>query len=226
MANFVNITLDTQAPASPTVLIEGGSVYATNQLVNLAISTSDGITTGYQMLIWGDVDPTYNASINTVEGTSVWTAYSTTPQIKLSAADGAKTINVRIRDDVHNPSSVASDSITLDTTIAVVTTAAPDLSKISKMPTKNSSSFTFTSNEAFTEYKVKLVGATGAAENTGTLIPTTGGSTGTSGTGTYTSGQVMSVTIKGADLETAGAAINTPSIIKVFVKDLAGIWSV
>lgn len=226
MANYVLITLDTTAPSNPTIVIDGGATTATAQLVNLTISVGDGVTTGYQMLIWGDVDETYNTSIKTLEGTSVWMPYSTTPQVRLSAGDGAKTINIRVRDDVHNASSIAFDSIAMDTTLPTVTVSVADVAKISKVAGKDTASFTFSVNESYTEYKIKLVGTTGATHDTGTLIPITAGSANTSGTGAFTSATVTTVTVKGVDLETAGATTDGEKIIKVFVKDSSGLWSV
>lgn len=228
MANYVYITLDTTAPSNPTISISGGAVFATAQLVNLTISVGDADTTGYQMKIWGDVDGSHNAGVQSTEGSSTWISYSTNPQIKLSAGEGSKSISIKVRDDVYNESSVVVDSITLDTSLPVVTVTLPDVSKISKMTNKNSASFTFSSSESFVEYKVKLVGATGATHDTGTQIPTTGGSTNVTGTGSFTSATVTTVTIKGVDLETAGANAvgNVQSIIKVFIKDSSGQWSV
>lgn len=226
MANYVYITLDTTAPSNPMISISGGAVFATAQLVNLSISVGDGVTTGYTMKIWGDVDTSYNPSIQSTEGASSWIAYNTNPQITLSAGEGNKTINIKVRDDVYNESSVAVDSITLDTTIPTVTVNMPDVSKISKIAGKNSASFTFSASESFTDYKVKLVGSIGATENTGTQIPSTNGSANVQGTGSFTSATVTTVTIKGADLELAGATSGAQAIVKVFIKDLSGQWSV
>lgn len=227
MANFIYITLDTQAPTNPRVVIAGGAVFTSAQLVSLAISVDDADKSGFQMLIWGDVDPAYNASIGADELASKWIAYSAAPQIKLSATDGFKTIRVKVRDDVHNVSSIAENSISLDTTIPTVTVTAPDVARISKNVGKDTTSFTFTSNEDFTEYKVKLVSATDAQESTGSTLPSTNGSINTVGSaGNYKAGQVTTVTIKGNDLVAAGANTDGSKTIKVFVKDLSGQWSV
>lgn len=226
MANFVYITLDTTAPSNPVINISGGAVFATTQLVNLTVSVGDTDTAGYTMKIWGDVDKSYNPSIQATEVESGWIAYNTLPQIMLSAGDGNKTINIKVRDDVYNESSIAIDDIKLDTELPTVTVTMPDVAKVSKMAGKNLASFTFSCNEEYTDYKVKLVGATGATENTGTQIPTTHGSLNVSGTGSFTSATVTTVTISGADLELAGATTGTKAIIKVFVKDTSGQWSV
>lgn len=225
MANYVYITLDTTAPSNPTITISGGAIYTTNQLVNLSVSVGDGSTSGYQMKIWGDVDTSYDVNIQSTEGASQWIPYNASPQVKLASGDGAKSISMRVRDDVHNVSSVDVDNITLDTSIPTVTTTTPDVAKISKVAGKDTASFTFTSNEDFVEYKVKLVGATGNTHDTGIQIPITNGSTNTGATGTFTSGQVITVTIKGGDLEDAGATTDGQKIIKVFVKDASGQWS-
>lgn len=225
MANFVYITLDTTAPTNPTINIEGSATFVTNQLVNLSIGVGDGSTQGYQMKIWGDVDESYNSSIQSTEESSSWMPYDSAPQVKLSASDGSKQLSMRVRDDVHNPSSIAVDSVNLDTEIPTVTVTQPDVSKISKIDGKDTASFTFSSNENFVEYKVKLVGATGATHDTGTTIPTENGSRNTSGTEAVTASTVVTVTVKGADLELAGATTDGQKIIKVFVKDESGLWS-
>lgn len=227
MPNFIYITLDTQAPANPLVKIAGGAVFTTAQLVNLLVTTDDVDKTGYQMLIWGDVDPAYNVNVQKLETESKWTAFNSSPQIKLSSQDGQKTINVRIRDDVHNASSLATAMISLDMSLPTVTVTNPDLNRISKNVDKDTFSFTFSSNEAFSEYKVKLVSSTGSGEAAGSVITTTHGSLNTIGsTGNYTAGQVITVTVKGEDLVLSGASTDGQKIIKVFVKDLSGQWSV
>lgn len=225
MSNYVYITLDTTAPSNPVITIEGGAIYTTNQLVNLSVSVGDSDTTGYQMLMWGDVDTTYNPSIQLTEATSTWIAYSANPQVKLSSGDNAKTINIRVRDDVYNASSIAVDSITMDTTIPTVTVTTPDVGKISKQAGKDTATFTFQSSEDFQQYVVKLVGTTGATHDTGTQIPTTGGSINVQGSGTFTSSTVTTVTLKAIDLETANANMNGQNTIKVFVQDASGSWS-
>lgn len=225
MANYVYITLDTTPPSNPSITIDGGSIFATSQLVDLSISVGDVDTTGYQMKIWGSVDNSYDVNIQSTENDSSWIPYSSSFQVKLSSGDGEKTIYLKVRDDVHNASSIAIDSIKLDTSIPTVTVTNPDVSKISKVAGKDTFSFTFSSNEDFIEYKVKLVGTTGSTHDTGNVIPTTAGSINTSGAGLFTANQVITVTIKGQDLEDAGATTDGQKIIKVFVKDASGKWS-
>lgn len=226
MANYFLLTLDTTGPQSPAISLESGAQYATQQLINAGISTSDAVTTGYQMKIWGDVDLTENPSIQDTEVNSSWITYSATQQIKLSTGDGAKTVYLKIRDDVLNESAQTSDSITLDTSLPVVTISGPDVSKISKIASANISSFSFTVNEIFDEYKVKVVASTGAAHDTGTLIGTANGSTNMSGAaGDYPAETAINCQIYGSDLELASAG-DGEKIVKVFAMDKTGFWSV
>ena len=226
MANFIYITLDTIAPSNPIIKVEGDSIYTTSQLVTLTVGTGDSSTINYQMKIWGDIDTAHNTNVKNTEELSSWIPYSINPQVKLSAGDGTKTVNLRIRDDVHNASSIASDSIKLDTKVPTVTVTNADVAKISKNEGKNTTSFAFSSDKDIQEYKVKLVGVTNATHDTGTIIQATNGSVNTSGTKAITVGQITTVTVKGADLEIAGATSGEQSIVKVFVKDLLGNWSV
>lgn len=226
MANYFILTLDTTGPASPGILLEGGNTYATQQLIDAAISTGDGDTTGYQMKIWGDVDTSNDPDVQDTENNSNWISFASTKQIKLSAGDGNKTINVKLRDDVWNESSQASDSITLDTTRPVVSISGPDVNKISKVDGKDECSFSFQVDTTFDEYKVKYVASSGAAHDTGTQIGTANGSSNMSGNaGGYPASTPIDCIINGADLEIANAG-DTAKTIKIFVKDQAGNWSV
>lgn len=225
MASYFTLTLDTTGPASPSISLDGGAEYATAQLVNATIGTTDNPTTNYQMKIWGDVDKTHNADIQDTEVASAWITYATSQQVKLSSGDGSKTVYLKIRDDVYNESSQASDTIILDMTLPVVTVSNISATKISKIAGKNSMTFQFSSDSIFDEYKVKVVSTSGAAHDTGTQIGTAGGSTNVSGSeGNYPASTPITVTIKGVDLETASGGDGS-KIIKVFVKDDAGNWS-
>lgn len=225
MTSYVTITLDTTAPASPSINLENGQSFANSPLVNAYIGTGDATTTNYQMLIWGDVDPLNDANVQTLEVDSSWISFQSVYQIKVTDPEGIKTVYVRIRDDVNNESGQAQDSITLDLTKPVVEVTTPDLPKISKIPNKNVSSFSFTVDVPFEEYAVKVVNSPGAAYNTGSVIPTTAGSTNTSGTGAFnTSTAPINVSITGTDLEAVSAG-DGDKYIKVFVRDEADNWS-
>lgn len=229
-ASYFNIVLDTTAPAGVTLTLAGGASYTSTQTITAAIATSDSVTTGYQMKLWGSVDTSYNADIQATEGASNWITYSTSQSIKLSSGDASKTINVRIRDDVLNPSSSTSASITLDTSVPTITIQAgsPDVTKISKTATKDTVTVVWQSDVALASYDVELVANGSAAHGTGTIIPTTAGSTNTSGGATSATTNVTT-TIKGTDLETAagGAGNDGTKVIKIFGRASGGSqnWS-
>lgn len=219
MASYFNLTLDTTAPTGLTLSINDDALYTTSTTVTLKIAVADGVTTGYQMKIWGIADVAD-------EGSASWETFATTKSVTLTSGDGLKTVHVKVRDDVGNESAEVTDTITLDTTIPVVTVTGPDKSKISKVSSFNQSVINFTTDVEFTEYKVCVVPQTSSTQDAGTVIPTDNGSTNTSGSaGNYPASQNIQVTITGADLETASSGDGV-KIVKVFVKTASGLWSV
>lgn len=129
--------------------------------------------------------------------------------------------------------SVPARSNTLSVTATLSATGAtymklyivgPDLATISKVSGYNVSSFSFSANEAFNEWSVRVVPSTSSTHDAGTEIPSTNGSTNMHGTTSTAASTAVNCTINGADLETASSG-DGAKIIKVFVKDLAGNWS-
>ena len=219
MASYFNLTLDTTAPSGLTLSINDGALYATSTAVTLKISVEDNPTTGYQMKIWG-IDGVAD------EGSASWETYSTTKSVNLPSGDGLKTVHIKVRDDVGNESSEVTDDITLNTTVPVVTITGPDKSKISKVTGFNTSIINFTSDVEFVEYKVCVVPQNSSTQEAGNIIGTTNGSINTSGNeGDYPASENIQVTINGADLEAASSGDGV-KIVKVFVKNAAGTWSV
>ena len=219
MASFFNLTLDTLAPAGLSVKLNDDALYTTSAAVTLALTLGDADTTGYQMKIWG-----VNGAAD--EASAAWETYAQSKSITLPSGDGLKTVYVKVRDDVGNETAAVSDSITLDSTVPVVTITGPDRSKVSKVGGYDSAVISFTANVDFEEYKVCVVPASNSIQSAGVVIPTTNGSANTSGSaGGYAADTNISVTIKGADLETASAGDGVKTV-KVFVKNAAGTWSV
>ena len=218
MASYFNLTLDTLAPSGVSITINEGAQYTTTAEVQLTIGCSDGNTTGYQMKIWG-------IGGATTESAASWETFSTSKVVTLPGSDGLKTVYVKVRDDVYNESSAASDSITLNTAVPAVTITGPDVTRISKVSPKNVAAFSFIADCDFVEYKVKVVPSISSLESAGTTISTTNGSTNMSSTGSFNASTSISCTINGADLETASSGDGS-KIIKVFVKNSAGTWSV
>lgn len=215
-ANFT-LTLDTTGPAGVTAAIDAGNTWSTDFDVILNVGTSDTDTTGYQMKVWGDI-----SGGAATEGAASWQTFNAALPVTVTAGDGIKTLNVRLRDDVWNESTVASDSITVDSTAPTVNVTS-DVSKISKITGKRTATLTITPDSAIQAWKVKVVTSSGAVQTQGTQIGTTNGSTNMTG-GASGSGVAITAHIDGADLEVAGA--EGANIIKAFVQDLAGNWSV
>ncbi len=218
MASYFNLVLDTLAPQGLTVKLNNGSQYTTSKNVTLSISVSDTATSGYQMKVWG-IDGASS------EDTATWETFAATKSIALPTGDGLKTVYVKVRDDVCNETAAASATITLDTSVPAVTIIGPDVSKISKTAPKNVATFSFTSDVAFTEYKIKVVPSKSSLHDAGTLIGTVNGSTNMNATGSFKASTAITCKIYGKDLEAASSG-DGEKIIKVFVKNAHGTWSV
>jgi hypothetical protein len=224
MSAFFDLVLDTTGPAGVAGSINANATYTTSRDVTLGPTTTDPDTTGYQIKIWGNVDLAFDANIQDTEAASSWITLTASMAVRLSTGDGVKTLTWRLRDDVNNTSSTATDSITLDTTVPVVTLdSGPTPAKISKQTGKRTSTVTWHADTDIQAYKVKVVPSNASLQNAGTQIPTTGGSTNVTG-GAVTAATTVTTTIDGADLETAGA--EGANHVKIFVQDNAGNWSV
>ena len=218
MASYFNLTLDTLAPQGLTIKLNNGSQYTTSKAVQLAINVTDESADGYQMKVWG-IDGIAK------ESDAVWETLANVKDITLPTGDGLKTVYVKVRDDVYNETAVTSTSITLDTSVPAVTIIGPDVSRISKTSPKDVATFSFTSDVAFTEYKIKVVPSKSSLHDAGTLIGTANGSTNMSATGTFKASTAISCKVYGKDLEAASSG-DGEKIIKVFVKNTVGTWSV
>lgn len=218
MASYFNLTLDTLAPQGLAVKLNNGSQYTTSSSVTLSISVSDASTAGYQMKVWG-IDGAAS------EASAAWETFADSRSITLTEGDGLKTVYVRVRDDVYNETAAVTATITLDTSVPAVTIIGPDVSKISKTSPKDVATFSFTSDVAFTEYKVKVVPSKSSLQDAGVLIGTANGSTNMSATGTFKASTAITCKIYGKDLEAASSG-DGEKIIKVFVKNALGTWSV
>lgn len=218
MASYFNLTLDTLAPQGLTIKLNNGSQYTTSKAVQLAINVTDESADGYQMKVWG-IDGIAK------ESDAVWETLANVKDITLPTGDGLKTVYVKVRDDVYNETAVTSTSITLDTSVPAVTIIGPDVSRISKTSPKDVATFSFTSDVAFTEYKIKVVPSKSSLHDAGTLIGAANGSTNMSATGTFKASTAISCKIYGKDLELASSG-DGEKIIKVFVKNSVGTWSI
>ena len=234
-ASSFNVVLDTTAPGGAALSLNGGASTSTSVDITAALTTTDNPVTGYQILIWGTgVDPAFNASIQTAQGSSSWITptwtgsgpFTANQAVRLTTGDGSKSVSARIRDDVWNETSTLTQSITLDTTAPTVNwTTGPDVTKVSTLSGKRTVNATFTIGaESVVAYEVAVVANSGSARGSGTVIGTTNGSTGVSG-GAKANGTTQAVVLDARDIQAASAGDGT-KVIKVFVQDAAGNWSV
>src|SRR3954454_20149527 len=107
MPGTFQLVLDTTGPQGVTLTLDaGGPQFTLDRVVTaIAASTSNDAAMGK---IWGDVDNAADARVQTTEAASSWISLANV-DITVSAGDGVKTINCRLRDDVGNTSSVATD---------------------------------------------------------------------------------------------------------------------
>jgi hypothetical protein len=101
------VTLDSQAPGSPSIAINYGAPSTTSGIVTLALSASDA----------GEMRVSENSGFND----AAWVPYTATRTFTLSAGNGVKTVYAEFRDAADNRSGVVNDTIVLDTS----TIAAP-----------------------------------------------------------------------------------------------------
>ena len=232
-ASFFNLVLDTTAPGTASLSLNGGASTTTSATITARANTSDNPATGYQIKIWGSVDTGANASIQASEGASAWITPTWTngspsfadQTVVLSSGDGSKTINMKIRDDVWNETSTLTQNITLDSSVPVASiTVGPDATKVSVLSGKRTVNFSFQSDVAIDAWKVKVVSTSGSLETTGTQIGTTNGSTGVTG-GSLAAATNQAVVLDARDVQAASAGDGT-KVIKVFVKETATqLWS-
>lgn len=231
MSAGFQLILDTTAPQGVVAKLNGDDGATASQDVSLTVTSTD--TDVAQALIWGDVDPAFNASIQADEAGSSPISFSSPFAVRLSAGDGVKTIFVKLLDDVGNETGAAvSDTISLASTAPTVTiTAGPTattmdgaIPKISEVDGFDIASFTFSVDQDITAWKVKIVASQSDPDTAGAVIEETNGSTNMTG-GALAASTGVNATINGSDLKAASAGDATKEI-KVFAQNAAGTWSV
>lgn len=222
MPTFVEFAVDTTPPADVAATINGGAATTSSQGVTVAISSSS--PDAAQVKIYGDVDPAADANIQPLEANAAWISLASPHAVRLSDGDGAKTIRVKVRDDVDNPSGEATDAITLDTTAPTPNvTSGPTRAKVSLQSGKRATSFTWSSDLAADAWEVRLVPTTASGRGDGPVIDTTNGSANTSG-GALAAATPVTTTLDTADV-LAAAAGDGDKVAKVFVQGTNGVWS-
>ena len=228
MAASTQITLDLTAP-DVTLSIDAGASVTSDLDVDLTITCADSDKS--QMKIYGNVDDAFaTGEYRAVEANAPWIAFAASKTVRLASGNGVKTVRIKVRDDVFNTSAEATDTISLDTDIPVISiTVALSPTKISKQSTKDTATLTFQSDIALDQWKVNLTTNANDVHTAGTVIPEAGGSDTQGAALAATTPQ--EVTIKGVDLESAGASgagsTGTQVRIKVFGRSASNQqWSV
>lgn len=235
MAGYTNLTLDTTAPSSVSVIINNEEIKTNSAEVTLSITCSDEDLKGYQMKIWG-------TSSAETEDSASWENFQNTKNITLPAGDGGKTVFVKVRDDVWNESVTVSDTIMLQTKLPSVLDLVLFNSKISLVSGRNMSTGIFEIDESISALKIMIVQNINAAYNdpTNISIPTKYGSYMESDLGRIPNASSdvleadetmvesvysLNFTLCADDIQTASPGDGV-KIIKIFVKSAeSGNWS-
>lgn len=229
MTASFNLVLDTQAPANPSLLINGGAAATGDRDVWLRVATADfgaGANDVFQMKVWGDVEPFVDSAIGAGEFDSQWLPFAEQVAVRLSPGQGRKHVSARLRDDVGNETPAFTDFIDYDTSIPVVTVLHPvDRSRISKVEPYDAATFTWEASVPIIAYQVRVVPSHGSPYQAGVPIRSAYGSENTVGNTVQVPAHTPIITtIRGADLEAASPG-NTEKIVKVFAQDATGVWS-
>lgn len=219
MPAHFQLTLDTTGPQGVTASIDSNAGSTTESIVDLLVGTTDAVTVGYQVKVWGDVDGAPD------EASAVWQAYpgpATPLAITLAGADGVKTIHVRLRDDVWNESASVADSIVLNQTgVTVNIIAGPDVNRVSRIATKRQATFTWAADGPFVHYEVRVVPDTNSDHNAGVPVGVVG-SVNVAADGAFTANTPITTVVDGRDLPDPDSV----KVVKVFARDADGNWSV
>jgi hypothetical protein len=103
------LRVDGTGPVAGGLTINGGALNSTSPNTTLAVSASDATDNA------SDLSMSFSNDGTTW---SAWQPYSTTASWTLTSGDGSKTVYGKFKDPAGNVSSVVSDTIDLDTTVA------------------------------------------------------------------------------------------------------------
>jgi hypothetical protein len=118
-ASTATISIDSAAPTSGSISINGGANYSTSP-TTLTLSATDSVSGLYQMRFSND-DATWSDWETYDTSKSSW---SLTSGYGAIAGDGLKTVYAQFKDNAENTSSSVSDTTTIDTIVptSVITT--------------------------------------------------------------------------------------------------------
>lgn len=225
--NEVVIFLDPVPPANPVLVVNGGVGVTGVLVVNAQITSGDanaGDNDVTSMLIWGDVDPTIDPSVQPLQINSQWIAYNPNYLIQLSALVGLHTIYAMLRDDVGNVTVAFSTTIVYDPTVPQITISVPlSVGRISITSPFDTTQFGWQSSLAFQAYQIRVVPTPNSPVTAGVAIPSIAGSINVAGNSGLANTTVTTV-IKGLDLAIAAPGVGN-KIVKAFCQS-GGKWSV
>ncbi len=104
--------------------------------------------------------------------------------------------------------------VSSDTTAPAATVTVVDATRISRISGKDVTNVTFTTDEDFVEYEVRIVASSGDGRGTGTQVETA----------TVSARSSHTIAITDDEFVAASASEGT-NIVKIFVKDQSGNWS-
>ena len=125
MSANVVITLDTTGPELDAQ-INGGDPSTANETVTLTLAAEDAGGGDIEVKIWGSINPLdpLNADYAEAEGDALWHPFDDSWLVVLSAGDGPKVLNVKVRDEVLNETQ-ANPSIVLGAYVPPEPVATP-----------------------------------------------------------------------------------------------------
>lgn len=240
MASYINLTLDTTGVTPLQMLINDGAARCASTSVKVTITLAEEdmeYADSYSMAFFGDV-----------VGSGEWMKFAYEKNITLTEGDGAKEVIVVIRDDVHNEGEPAGDTITLHASVPVVTVSGPSVARISGKEGKDVTTFTFTADKPIHSFRVVAAESINVLHDDATskTLPTLHGSRVTvvndsgetvainseeelylnlGGLGKFAAGKEFTVTLYANDICEISPEDGV-KLIKVFVKEYDGNWSV
>lgn len=222
------VLVDTTSPVRVTASLNRGVTPTPLSCVQLYLEVPDHLV-GQQdiedMKIWGDVDPNYDPSIQVAEGDSRWMLFIPWVNVVLSAGNGLKTIHATVRDAVGNETTVsATVTLALDSVPTVTMLSTPAKARYGLTAGFDTFECSWRSDQAFTEYVVTTVTNINDEHDASGTVAITGG-TNLAGTGTWTAGERITSSFTTTQLLTASPG-DGPKIVKAFVKNAKGVWSV
>lgn len=224
MSSFTTFEVDLVGPTITLLEINDGAAETASETVDVVITTA--ATDATDVIFYGDVPGA------ALEGDAVPTPFlgsGVVHSVNVTPGDLVKTIKAKLFDDVGNDGPEASDSIILNSSVPTPNTTSVSgpvtpggARKMSQKTGHNQRTINWTLSENWDEFEVRLVPTSGSDRTAGTVIPTDGGSTNTSG-GAGAANTPMSTVVNTNDILSIQAG-SGQRVVKIFVRQGA-VWS-